>query len=196
LEFSYGPHGKPELSGITGGRGLCFNLSHAQEYIVYAVTNRRLIGIDIAYMHDLDGAVQTARRFFSVREWLALRRLPVNEQRAAFFACWSRKEAFVKAIGKGLAMPLDSFDVSLGPDEPARLVNVVGDPEAAERWSLWDLPSIPGYASALAVEGHSCEVTCWQWQDKNSEHRVIQGSAPDKCGATALDNLSSRELKS
>jgi 4'-phosphopantetheinyl transferase len=163
LEFVSGPHGKPALAGATGASSLRFNLSHAHGRVLYAVTDRRKIGVDIEELRELPDAEQIAERFFSAREREAWHAVPAHEKNAAFLACWARKEAYLKAIGTGLAMPLDGFEVSLAPDEPARLVEVRGDPQEAPRWSLRDLPPICGYVAALAVEGHDWQLACRRW---------------------------------
>lgn len=163
LEFSYGSHGKPSLSGAFGGGMLRFNLSHTQGRILYSVAGWREIGVDIEYVRDLPDVEQIAAGVFSMHEREALHAMPAHKKNEAFFACWARKEAFMKAIGKGLAMAPDRFEVTLAPDKPARLVDVMSDPWATSRWSLLDLPAIPGYVAALAVEGHSWNLACWHW---------------------------------
>lgn len=92
-----------------------------------------------------------------------LRSLAVNLQPQAFFNCWTRKEAYVKATGKGLAVPLDQFEVSLVPEEPTALLRVQWDSQEAVRWSLQELTPAPGYVAALAVEGKDWQLKCWQW---------------------------------
>jgi 4'-phosphopantetheinyl transferase len=82
----------------------------------------------------------------------------------AFFNCWTRKEAYIKATGEGIAQPLDQFDVTLAPEEPARLISVHGKPREARRWSLQALHPPRGYAAALACEGHNWKQACWQWK--------------------------------
>lgn len=165
LQFCYGPRGKPDLAETSGVSKLQFNLSHSQELVLYAVTRDRLIGIDIEYMRPMESAGQIVKSFFSVRESAVWHSLPVHQQQTAFFNCWTRKEAFVKAVGDGLALPLDRFDVSLVPGEPARLLEVQGDRYASDRWSLQELTPAPGYAAAVAVEGHNWQMTCWEWQE-------------------------------
>jgi 4'-phosphopantetheinyl transferase len=81
----------------------------------------------------------------------------------AFFHCWTRKEAYIKARGEGLSLPLDQFDVSLVPGEPAAVLGIRQDPSEASRWSLQELDPAPGYAAALAVEAHGLHLACWQW---------------------------------
>ena len=113
-----------------------------------------------------------ARRFFSPQETASLHALPQDQQVAAFFACWTRKEAYLKARGDGLTLALDSFDVSLEPGEPARLRAVQGDAQEAGRWSLAHLVPKPGFVGALALEGAGWRLGCWQWvQDEPNWER-------------------------
>lgn len=153
LRFAYGAHGKPTVAGAADGRPLCFNVSHSDALAVYAVTRGRQLGVDVEAVRPMPDAEQLAARFFSPRENAAWRALGPGDKPAAFFRCWTRKEAFLKATGQGLAQPLDAFDVTLAPEAPARLLYVAGDPEAAARWTLRDLAPAAGYVAALAVEG-------------------------------------------
>jgi 4'-phosphopantetheinyl transferase len=93
----------------------------------------------------------------------ALGTLPAQVKQQAFFACWTRKEAYIKAVGKGLTLPLDQFDVSLRPGEPAALLRTLWDPHEASRWSLRELHPGPSFAGALCAEGHCWGLKCWQW---------------------------------
>ncbi|MHB1426768.1 MAG: 4'-phosphopantetheinyl transferase family protein, partial [Gemmataceae bacterium] len=104
-----------------------------------------------------------AERFFSPRETAVLRSLPPELRREAFFRCWTRKEAYIKAQGKGLSLPLDQFDVSLHPDEPAELLATQHDPQEAQRWSLRSLLPKEGFVATVAVEGHSWRLWCGEW---------------------------------
>ena len=94
-----------------------------------------------------------------------LQTIPTEAQREAFFRCWTRKEAYLKAQGEGLSLPLDQFDVSLAPGEPAAILGTRPDPSEAFRWSLQELTLVPGYVAALAAEGHHWRLACWQWPD-------------------------------
>jgi len=165
LQFCYGPQGKPALAETLSGSRLNFNLSHSQELVLYAVAREREIGVDIEHIRPITEVEQLAARFFSVREHAMFCALPPSQKLAAFFSCWTRKEAYVKATGDGLTFPLDQFDVSLSPGEPARLLSVKGDRSTVTRWSLQDLRPSPGYVAALAVEGQDWHLTCWQWSD-------------------------------
>jgi 4'-phosphopantetheinyl transferase len=86
-------------------------------------------------------------------------------QQEAFFACWTRKEAYLKAKGEGLSLGLDQFEVSVVPGEPAALLSIKGDPKKASHWSLKDLNPGPGYVGALAVKGHGWDLRCWRWEE-------------------------------
>ncbi len=152
LEFSYGSHGKPMLGGITDGHSLCFNMSHSEGLAVFAFAWGRKIGVDVEYVRPMPDAEEIAEHFFSPRENAALRTVPASKKLEAFFNCWTRKEAFLKAIGDGLSRSLDSFDVSLAPGEPARLLSVEGDPQEASRWHLRALAPAHGYVGAFVVE--------------------------------------------
>jgi 4'-phosphopantetheinyl transferase len=165
LEFCYGHHGKPYLAERFGEGALRFNLAHSYELALYAFTRGREIGVDLEYMRYMPDAEQIAASFFSARENAILHALPTSQKQEAFFNCWTRKEAYIKAIGNGLAQPLDKFDVSLAPGEPACLLNVEGAPEEASRWSLKALTPAPGYVAAMAVEGHNWRLTYWQFPE-------------------------------
>ncbi len=159
LRFHYGPHGKPRLAGAFSDR-LRFNVSHSHGLALYAVAVDRELGVDIERIEPrLEHGI--AERFFSPGEVATLRALPRHVQREAFFTCWTRKEAYVKARGKGLTLRLDQFDVSLSPGEPAALLRTAGDPDEALRWSLRELAPGPGYSAALVAEGRDWELQCW-----------------------------------
>ena len=150
VSFSYGPYGKPALSGA--GAPLRFNASHSHELAVYAFVEEHEIGVDVEYIKKDLMTEEIAQHFFSAAEIQSLSALPATEKTAAFFRCWTRKEAYIKAIGSGLSHPLDKFDVTLAPGEPATLLRDHLDPAAATRWSMFNL-ELDDYAGALAVEG-------------------------------------------
>lgn len=161
LSFCYSAHGKPSLAG----NAIRFNMSHSHGIALYAVTRGREVGIDIERIRSNVEVEEVAERFFSQREVAKLRTLPAGVQREAFFNCWTRKEAYIKARGEGLSLPLDQFDVSLAPGEPVALLGTRPDPSEAARWSLRELPPTPGYVAALAVAGQGWRLTCWPWTD-------------------------------
>jgi 4'-phosphopantetheinyl transferase len=161
LRFTYGPHGKPALATHTGRAPLRFNVSHSHGLALYAVTRGREVGVDVERIRPEIAQEKIAERFFAPREVTVLRRLPPLLQTSAFFACWTRKEAYMKAKGDGLALPLDQFEVSLAPGEPAALLRTAWDPQEAAGWALQDLEPAPGYRAAVAVAGHDWHLTCW-----------------------------------
>ena len=119
LRFVYEPHGKPALARRAGQRDVRFNLSHCGEIAAYAFAEGREVGVDIEEVRELPDADQLALRFFSRRERAAYLRLPRRERPRGFFNCWTRKEAFVKALGVGLSHSLEGCDVALTSFEPA-----------------------------------------------------------------------------
>jgi 4'-phosphopantetheinyl transferase len=155
LVFGYGPRGKPELPAAPE---LGFNLSNSEELALVGFLRGREIGVDVEYLKPMPDLAQIAERFFCAAETAKLLALPPEVHREAFFNCWTRKEAYLKAVGEGLAAPLDSFEVTLAPDEPARMLALRGDRTAAESWSYHHLRPAPDYLGAVAIEGGSWSV--------------------------------------
>ena len=164
VDFCYSDYGKPALSAESPvvTNGITFNLSHANELALIAVTRDRQVGVDIEFIRPDFASEKIAERFFSRQEVEVLRRLPAGQQAEAFFNCWTRKEAYIKALGAGMSMPLDQFNVSLAPGSAAALLGNLRDPAEVSRWSLQDLSPSPGYVAAVAVEGHGWQLKCWQ----------------------------------
>jgi 4'-phosphopantetheinyl transferase len=152
LRFMYSQYGRPTLDAASHTQPVEFNISHSGNVVVLAFARDRRIGIDIELVRRDFSTAEIAERFFSVAEREALRTLPVEQRHEAFFRCWTRKEAFIKALGEGLSRPLDQFDVSLAPELPTALLATRPDARYAHRWSLWNLNVPPGYAGALAAE--------------------------------------------
>lgn len=162
IRFSYNRYGKPALNIGTNDNSLRFNAAHSQELALYAVTRGREVGLDIEFINENFASLEVAKRFFSPAEILNLAALPPNLQTAAFFSCWTRKEAYIKAIGKGLSHPLKQFSVSIIPEEllPSLTIN---DFQETRQWSLMTLFPNFDYIAALAVEGAVQAVHQWQW---------------------------------
>lgn len=171
LRFRYGSHGKPSLIHDTGVENLSFNLSHSHERALCAVARGRELGVDIEHLRPEFADRDVAERFFSRLEVAALSSLPEEAQVEGFFNCWTRKEAYVKAVGEGLSLPLDRFDVSLKPGEPAALLGTRGLNEEVSRWQLMELLPGAGYAGALVAEGSGWHLRCWRWAEKDFEGR-------------------------
>lgn len=166
MEFRFGPYGKPALAGLSSGDGFRFNVSHSHGLALYAFGRHGEVGVDLEYVRPVPDADEIAERCFAPGERAALRALPPRERHRAFFRCWTRKEAYIKAVGDGLTRRLDGFEVSLAPGEPARLVSVAGAPEEASRWWLEEIAPAPQYVAALACEGHRRRLACWEWADE------------------------------
>jgi 4'-phosphopantetheinyl transferase len=163
LSFCYNAHGKPGLARQSDGDAIRFNVSHSHGLALYAVTRGRQVGIDIEHIRFDVAVAEIAKRFFSRREVATLLALPTEVQRQAFFRCWTRKEAYIKALGEGLSLPLDQFDLPPAAGEPHTAPGAQRDPSETRRWSLQELTPASGYAASLAVEGHDWRLVCWQW---------------------------------
>jgi 4'-phosphopantetheinyl transferase len=162
IEFSAGPHGKPVISmPVTD---LSFNLSHAHEMALIAVSRGRQLGVDVERLRSVAEDEIIAERFFSPREASVFRSLPASLRQEAFFACWTRKEAYLKATGKGLSSGFDRFDVSVAPGDPAALLDVRDEPAEAARWQLVDLRPDKGYVGALVAERGEWRVRLREWR--------------------------------
>ncbi len=163
LVFTYNRYGKPSLDEMFGCERPRFNLAHSRELVYYAISGSKDVGVDVEYILPGIEVQQLAERFFSPVETGELLALPKELQLEAFFNCWTRKEAYVKARGEGLSLPLADFVVSLIPGAPARLLATLDTEEHASCWTLHDLPSMPGYVAALAYKGQPCQLSCWNW---------------------------------
>lgn len=166
VSFAYEAHGKPMLAPPLNGSGLAFNLSHSGEMAVFAFTRGRRVGVDVEFMRPLDDMHQVAATVFSPRELATFTELPPNQQRAAFYAGWTRKEAFVKALGAGVSYPLKEFDVTLAPHEAARLVAIARDPASVGNWQMVAFAPADDHVGALVVEATGVAVTYWDASDR------------------------------
>lgn len=149
LIFEYNAYGKPRLAQDDK---LFFNLSHSGEWALCCVTRLGEVGIDIECCRNIDDGA-FASRFFSDCEHDALSGLPAEQREKGFFSCWTRKEAYIKAKGRGLSLPLDRFSVQCLPDLPAALLASEDHPDDVLRFRLWNLPAPAGYQAALALCG-------------------------------------------
>ncbi len=160
LRFEEGEKGKPFVTqeAEESEARLHFNLSDSKDLAVYAVTRGAELGVDVEILRPMPDAQQIAERFFSVEEQDRLRRVPPERKAQAFFNCWTRKEAYIKAIGEGLSEPLDRFSVTLLPEEPTRFVHLGGDARLAARWTLLHMVPEEGAVGALALEGEGWRI--------------------------------------
>lgn len=152
LLFDYTRYGKPSVRLPDNREDLQFNVSHSDDWALIAITTGHRVGVDIERLRELEDGEGIASRFFSEAEAAEFRRLPEEQRIEAFFNCWTRKEAFIKACGEGLSHPLEDFDVSLAPGQAARLLAIRGNGGSTEAWSLEAWTPLPGYAAAAAVD--------------------------------------------
>ena len=160
IKFEYSRYGKPAIAACRHAAPLFFNLTHSHQLALLAVTGQGEIGIDAEFIRAVDDGI--AERYFSRAEVADLRALPCALQNEAFFNCWTRKEAYIKARGEGLSLPLDDFDVSLAPGAPAAIL-AVRSGEEASLWRLEHLHPGPGYVGALAIRALKTELKFWDW---------------------------------
>lgn len=152
---------KPELGPPYSDSDIGFNVSHANGVSLLAFSRGRSLGVDVERVRpDLD-IDSIARRFFSAHEQRELATLDRLERRVAFFRCWTRKEAYIKATGEGLALPLNQFDVSLVPQDTNALRATRPDRREASRWCIREIHAGTGYVAALCVAGHDWQLRSW-----------------------------------
>ena len=153
LRFTYAEKGKPSLEERQRG-AINFNLAHSHGMALYAFSQGRDLGVDLEFIRKDLADEKIAERFFSPCEIDTLNAVPAELRKEAFFNCWTRKEAYIKARGEGLSLPLDEFDVSLAPHEPAALLRNHKEPDEVGRWTMQSVLMPDGYVAALVVAGH------------------------------------------
>jgi 4'-phosphopantetheinyl transferase len=181
--------GKPRASDPDGPR---FNLTHSGARALAAVSADREVGIDIEEIREVGDLDALAAACFSPAERAALAAVPARQRRRAFFAAWTRKEAFLKLLGEGLSRPLDAFDVTMAPGEPPRLLRVEAQPAAPARYELRDLRPAPGYAGALAIDGPGAAIQGRPWrvlsalvEETLAPHFEVESASPYAVAETA-----------
>jgi 4'-phosphopantetheinyl transferase len=172
LSFDTSFYGRPF---VKESAGLDFNVSHSGGLAVIALARAR-VGVDIEQIRRISDEKALARRFFSVSEYESLLRFPPHDRLGAFFRCWSRKEAYIKAHGMGLAIPLSSFEVSLEKTIPRIPDHEIGEKEV-RRWKFFDLSIPTQYAAALVVEGTVRRITEQPWDYAGFRMQASQISA-------------------
>ena len=158
IRFTYGAYGKPALFADAA---LHFNVSHSRGLALFAFTSAAPVGVDVEHVAPMPDMAGMVSSFFAPAERDQLAALPEAEYEVAFYRCWARKEAYLKAGGAGLSVPLDSFDVSVSPGGGARLLRVAGAPDAPLRWSLLHLQPTDDSVGALAIEAPAPTIRCW-----------------------------------
>lgn len=151
--FAYAEKGKPSLRSQNSAESIEFNVSHSGDVALLAFARGRPLGVDVEQVRDNLDPLAIARRYFSAQEQSQLAALAPEERYAGFFRCWTRKEAYIKARGDGLSLPLDSFDVSLAARDQNALLGCRTDDTDITMWPLRDIEVATGYTSALCVQG-------------------------------------------
>lgn len=164
LQFVCGDKGKPILRDGFGQQKIHFNLSRSGRMALYSFARGHEIGVDIENIRNISDMELIVEHSFSEREKAEFFALPENEKKAAFFNCWTQKEACLKAIGAGLSDPLDKFEVSLNPGEPAKLLGIKGNSREASQWSVFGLSPSPDYVAAIAIQNRRFKMKLWQWK--------------------------------
>lgn len=159
VDFMYGEHGKPYLDARVSGGGVSFNVSHSHGLALVALAPGGRLGVDLEKIRPEVEWRDLAGRYFSKAEYRALDGRPEEDGRKAFFACWTRKEAFVKALGAGVSYGLEGFDVSVGPEEDH--VALRSQDEDASGWLVKNLPVPDSHAAALAVDRPASRFRLW-----------------------------------
>jgi len=166
IEFELGTNGKPTLAGDAARSGLQFNLAHSADLSLTAVVTGSPVGVDVEQVRILSDANELVQRFFSKREAAEFASMPESQQPLGFFRLWTRKEAWLKATGEGIAHLLDKVEVSFSTAEAARLLSLPdGFPNLAD-WSLFNLEPGPGYIGALAIPRPDVKVRIQFWKDQ------------------------------
>ena len=160
IAFCDGPNGKPALASPAGAETLHFNLSHSCRLAVYAITRAVPLGVDVERIRPMNDMQEIASRFFTAHENALLRAIPLHQRLKAFFNCWTRKEACLKATGQGIGEGLAGVEVTLAPSRAARVLSIMGSAQAAAGWSLHALEPATGYVCAVAYRGQRLEMEC------------------------------------
>ncbi|MDT8368394.1 MAG: 4'-phosphopantetheinyl transferase superfamily protein [Longimicrobiales bacterium] len=173
--------GRPIVPSACRHGPLFFNVTHAGDLALVAVTGIAPIGVDVEEIHEIAEMERLADRFFSPEESRALRELPGDLRTAAFFRCWTRKEAVLKATGEGLAGDLGRFEVTLDP-APARVVRWDGRSGRSAGWNLRHLAPAPGFVGALALRGPIRSLRMWSWPPDGRVNPPRPASRPEPAG--------------
>lgn len=164
LRFAYDRFGKPGLSGESQATPVSFSVSHSGDLGLFGFVRSHRVGVDVERVRKDIDVENLAKNHFSPNEFQKLHALSGKRQLEAFFCCWTRKEAYLKARGEGMSYGLGRFEVSIGTDEPVAILRADDDPEVSRRWTLEHLTPAPGYLGAVAVESRAIRFQCFQWK--------------------------------
>jgi 4'-phosphopantetheinyl transferase len=171
LSFRYGAHGKPFLAGEHST--LRFNVSHSFDAMLLAIAHMREVGVDVEGVCNIGLVMdETGDAVLSEPEKQALARFDGEDKRTNLLRFWTLKEAFIKADGRGVSLPLERIDVSAPEGRVAVLNEATGEWQACPRWKLRTLAPVPGYVAALAAEGQDWRLALWYWPGESSDDSV------------------------
>lgn len=159
VRIRYEQHGKPVLAQSYRSEALHFSLSHSFDRVIFGLVLNRRIGIDLEYVRPISGIDHITKRFFSMSEHALLQSLPKNQKVRTFFQIWTRKEAYLKAWGKGILQPMGWFDVSREPGKVTGAFNGLGKAQEFSGWSHRDIIPFGGHLAAVAVEGFNWQLS-------------------------------------
>jgi len=196
VEFTYGPRGKPMLSSSSAGisssfagrsmKLLQFNLAHCDDLALLAISSQAELGVDVERVRQIPDARELVARFFSPNETASFSKLTQKEQPDAFFNLWTRKEAWLKATGEGIAHLLPEVEVSFLPGAPGQLMNLPPGWKIHD-WSLLELSPASGFTAAMAIRGPRGPAQTWRWDGvaQNAHQRLKQGRGSPLCASSS-----------
>lgn len=161
IAFGQTEYGKPYVNNAP--TAIAFNMSHAADLAIYAISRSCVPGADIEFLHRATDGDAVAQRFFSEREYAELQLIPAAERKRAFLTCWTRKEAIVKAVGKGLRLPLDRIEVTVAPDARPQVLGIAGGRIAD--WTLYNVDAGRDYVATVAAQRETCRNGHWPGGD-------------------------------
>jgi 4'-phosphopantetheinyl transferase len=163
FQIVQGIYGKPFMRSEE--EEIHFNISHSEGLSILGFSKEAPLGVDIEIIREIPERDEIAEKYFSKKENNIYKTIPEEYRTKAFFNCWTRKEAFIKAIGEGFSKPLDQFDVTFLSNEKTKLISIDGDTRKADEWSLQELKTAQGYVSAFAVKKRKFRLSCWTWNE-------------------------------
>jgi 4'-phosphopantetheinyl transferase len=175
LEFDYAARGKPSLTGLHRNDDIRFNVSHSRGLALYAIVRARHVGVDVEYVRAITSMDHIAARLFLPEDCAWLTSLPRGSRQTAFYVCWTRREAYLKAKGSSIMRCVTSSARSLLSEQDTEGVAVIEEPDASGLWSVWQLDPGPGYAGALVLEGIGGELRCFQFPKEDAQTPLHSG---------------------
>ena len=164
IKFDFNEYDRPKLPN----KSIDFNVSHSQDFGLIGIARDSILGLDIEFKSKDIEVEQIASKFFSSKEIEILNKVPKEDRINTFYRCWTRKEAFIKAIGQGLTYPLDTFQVSLENDHYAELIQIETDLEEHLNWRMFSFCPSKGYIGAVAIRNPNIEIQLRKWDHERA----------------------------